>query len=584
MQCASVRPAGRSRGAIISQYYNRTMQLRRRRQSKPSAGHFSRSARPSICGYGVETDDVTDGDRNKRDHLVNNLQNLPASDRVRMLRAMPLSVAEKNDLRQLVGQRIQRSNHSQRSCCSHLKLNIIIALRHSWYSWLSFLNSLQLWQVALKKVSGRFGTGVLSYFLFVKTLLFFNLFLFLVTGLFLALPQAIHPPSVPPGRVSFSGLELLTGGGYFSESVMYYGYYSNYTVTRNCSSSNSSLSYNIPLAYFFTIGMELYRFLLMDFIFTILDTFFGEFLWRLFSQKALKRKRKPVFDIARNVLELIYGQTLAWLGVLFSPLLPAVQIIKLLLLFYIKQASVMMNCQSPRKPYRASQMTTIFITLLCFPSFLGAAVCVTYTMWSIRPSLSCGPFRSLANMCQSGKLWVQELESHNPNLSWLTWAHSYLVENPLFLFLAAGAFMIVIYFHSQVVDGQRKIISLLQEQIENEGEDKKFLITRLQAIHEQKRPISRRKLTSQVSQVRVCGRVCGRVCKGWRKCLLLSDNTPSLVFPGFQLLAAHLLKQEGHPSLSMEKISGNIFYEWHWGITGYRLPPLGNSSTGKLLT
>lgn len=45
------------------------------------------------------------------------------------------------------------------------------------------------------------------------------------------------------------------------------------------------------------------------------------------------------------------------------------------------QSSVMMNCQAPRKPYRVSQMTTIFITLLCFPSFLGASVCVTYTMW-----------------------------------------------------------------------------------------------------------------------------------------------------------------------------------------------------------
>uniref|UniRef100_A0A4W5K6K5 Transmembrane channel-like protein n=1 Tax=Hucho hucho TaxID=62062 RepID=A0A4W5K6K5_9TELE len=160
----------------------------------------------------------------------------------------------------------------------------------------------------------------------------------------------------------------------------------------------------------------------------------------------------------------------------------------------------MMNCQSPRKPYRASQMSTIFITLLCCPSFLGAAVCVSYTMWSIHPSESCGPFRSLSTMFQSGKLWVKELETHNPNLAWLAYAHSYIVENPLFLFLGAGIFLIVIYFNTQVVDGQRKIISLLQEQIENEGEDKKFLITRLQAIHQQKRPLSPHRLTSQASQ------------------------------------------------------------------------------------
>lgn len=50
-------PLGRSRGAIISQYYNRTMQLRRRRQSRPSIRDFSHSSRPSIRGYGgVETD------------------------------------------------------------------------------------------------------------------------------------------------------------------------------------------------------------------------------------------------------------------------------------------------------------------------------------------------------------------------------------------------------------------------------------------------------------------------------------------------------------------------------------------------
>lgn len=41
----------------------------------------------------------------------------------------------------------------------------------------------------------------------------------------------------------------------------------------------------------------------------------------------------------------------------------------------------------------------------------------------------------------------------------------------------------VIYLHIQVVKGQRRIIRLLKEQIANEGEDKVFLIQRLQCIY-----------------------------------------------------------------------------------------------------
>ncbi|XP_066560630.1 transmembrane channel-like protein 6b [Amia ocellicauda] len=714
------RTIGRNRGAIISQYYNRTMQLRRRRQSRPSVRNLSRSSRPSIRGYGMETDGGdTDQEAEKRARLVVNLQNLSASDRIRMLRTMPLSLSEKRDLRLDCHHKGGHSfSRKKLSCLSQIKYYFIIGLRQGWYSWLSFLHSLQLWQMALKRVSGRFGTGVLSYFVFLKTLLLFNIFLFLVNLFFLVIPQLVHPPS-DQKSTPFTGLELLTGVGYFSETVMFYGYYTNSTInsSQNSSVVNNtldskatapSLAYSMPLAYFFTIGVsffitciclvfsmsksfgesyridaaqgdlamkafcswdfkvikntsvnlqhenistqlkevlselacrkekksvlqklarlavhllawsmclgstlacalaiyyfsiymhqdlerrskttsqspllkeasllalpvvvssinllmpgffntvawmeeydspnvrtyiaicrnlvlkvsvlgvlcfhwlgttannrvklklecwetfvgqELYRFLLMDFIFTILDTFFGEFLWKLFSQRVLKRKRKPVFDIARNVLELIYGQTLAWLGVLFSPLLPAMQIIKLFLLFYMKETSLMMNCQSPIKPWRASQMTTIFISLLCFPSFLGAAVAVTFTIWTIQPSELCGPFRTLNTMLEAGKKWVEKLQ--DTNLSWLSWIYSFLVENPLFLFVAGGVFLIVIYFHTQVVDGQRKIISLLQEQIQNEGEDKKFLITKLQAIHEQKRPISGRRSDMRGSQ------------------------------------------------------------------------------------
>uniref|UniRef100_A0A7N6BEL9 Transmembrane channel-like protein n=1 Tax=Anabas testudineus TaxID=64144 RepID=A0A7N6BEL9_ANATE len=525
---------------------------------------------------------------NDKELLLASLRSLSVNDRMRKLRAMPLSLAHKIELR---------------------------------YMW--------LWHEPMKRLSGRFGTGVLSYFVFLRKLLLFNLLHFAINNLFLVIPQATRPPDINSDS-SFSAVQLLTGTGYLSQSVMFYGYYNKtidicppadcgkysigaayfltivsaffiaciilvysmsksfvkgYSVLKShgnlavkvfCSwdfkvSKKTSVrlqsekistqlkevlsdkisgedgkscgrrlvvhlltwstclasiglsplnkqgflddtkllrlpavvcSVNLLLPGLFnlcawlekhnspsvgvyisifrnlllkvsivgvlcyrwfvniegkqdlkcwenTIGQELYCLLLMDFIFTVLYTFMGEFLWRLFSKQILKRKRKPVFDIARNVLELIYGQTLTWHGVLFCPLLPAVQIIKLFVLFYMKKGSVMLNCQASRKPWRASHMTTIFLSLLFFPSFIGAAVSVTYTTWKVKPSAECGPFRNLTSMLQSGKLWINDGRGRL--------IYEFLVEHPL----------LVVCFYSQVVDGQKMIITRLEKQIEN---------------------------------------------------------------------------------------------------------------------
>ncbi|NXS72321.1 TMC6 protein, partial [Pandion haliaetus] len=736
------RTIGHSRGAIISQYYNRTARLRCR-SSCPPLQHLCDRAWPSLWQYDLETDPASAMLEDKWSLLLKKLLSLSPSQRSHMLLSVPLSLAEKRTLRQeLSGQRGPPRQHPQHqaafSPCGWSKDYIILVsleygsaqqllrapvqalapvlspgslslqgCRGLWYRLLSLLPAAKPWHYALKQISGRFGSGVLSYFLFLKTLLMFNISSLLILLVFVVALQAAYPPASASPQ-PFSGLELLTGAGYFTHSLLYYGYYSNVTLNDPCASSpNDStcplaaprLPYNMPLAYVFGIGIsffitcvllvyspdaltlspprcrmshsfresyrvgsstgdlavkvfcawdfkvtqrrsvklqcenicmqlkellaeqrshsrslslcqrlrhsavlllawalslgtvlgcvlvvhyfsehmhavtrgsgerqqeaillvlplvvsllnvlmphlynllatwekqdspvaqvyvaicrnlilkmvvlgllcyqwlsrrvvcstaecwetcvgqDLYRFVVMDFIFTLLDTLFGELVWRLILEKRLKRKQKPEFDIAQNVLELIYGQTLTWLGVLFAPLLPAVQTLKLLLLFYIKKTSLMQNCQSPSKPWQASHMSTVFITLLCFPSFLGAAIFLSYTIWSVRPSETCGPFQGLENIYKSGKTWMQVLEKSNPNITWFTWVHQHLVENTFLLFFMSGVLLAMIYFNIQVVRGQQRIIRLLKEQIANEGEDKIFLIQKLHSVYEQR--------------------------------------------------------------------------------------------------
>lgn len=127
VQAHALSAPGRSRGAILSQYYNRTARLRRR-SSRPPLLQTSRAARPSLRQYDLELDAghaQEEGEfwplvlgrgwgaaswhcslilpllvsPEKRCLLVKELQSLPSSQRSHLLLTMPLSLAQKRSLR-----------------------------------------------------------------------------------------------------------------------------------------------------------------------------------------------------------------------------------------------------------------------------------------------------------------------------------------------------------------------------------------------------------------------------------------------------------------------------------------------------
>uniref|UniRef100_A0A2K6LFM1 Transmembrane channel-like protein n=1 Tax=Rhinopithecus bieti TaxID=61621 RepID=A0A2K6LFM1_RHIBE len=551
--------------------------------------------------------------------LIASLIPMTSRDRIKAIRNQPRTMEEKRNLRKIVDKEKSKQTHRilQLNCCVQCLNSISRAYRRSKNSLSEILNSISLWQKTLKIIGGKFGTSVLSYFNFLRWLLKFNIFSFIVNFSFIIIPQFAVAEK---NTLQFTGLELFTGvmAKYFRDNFINPHIYSggitklifcwDFTVThekavklkqKNLSTEirenlselrqeNAKLTfkqqltrfsayvmawvvstgvaiaccaavyylaeynleflkthsnpgavlllpfvvscinlavpciysmfrlverYEMPrhevyillirniflkisiigiLCYYWLnnvalsgeecwetlIGQDIYRLLLMDFVFSLADSFLGEFLRRIIGMQLITSLGLPEFDIARNVLELIYAQTLVWIGIFFCPLLPLIQMIMLFIMFYAKNISLMMNFQPPSKAWRASQMMTFFILLLFFPSFTGVLCTLAITIWRLKPSADCGPFRGLPFFIHSIYSWIDTL-STRPGYLWVVWIYRNLIGSVHFFFILTLIVLIITYLYWQITEGRKIMIRLLHEQIINEGKDKMFLIEKL---------------------------------------------------------------------------------------------------------
>ncbi|XP_023560446.1 transmembrane channel-like protein 5 isoform X2 [Octodon degus] len=508
--------------------------------------------------------------------LIESLIPMTSRDRVKTIRNQPRTMEEKRKLRNIIDkEKSKQSHHTLRlNCCAHCLSSISLGCRRSKNSLSELLSSISLWQKTLKVIGGKFGTSVLCYFNFLRWLLKFNIFSFILNLSFITVPQLTVAER---NTLPFTGLEFLTGAENLSEilqenvkftfrqqlarfsahvaawlvstgvavaccvAVYYLAEHNskflhthkdpgavlllpfvvsciNLAVPRFYSMFGLVERYEMPrhevytllirniflkisiigiLCYYWLnivalsdeecwetfIGQEIYRLLLMDFVFSLADSFLGEFLRRIIGTRFIKSLGLQEFDIARNVLELIYAQTLVWIGIFFCPLLPLIQMIALFIMFYVKNISLMMNFQPPSKAWRASQMMTLFIFLLFFPSFTGVLCTLAITIWRLKPSGTCGPFRGLPSFIQSIYLWIDTLRERSGYM-WVVWIYQNLIGSVHFFFILTLIVLIITYLYWQITEGRKVMIRLLHEQIINEGKDKMFLIEKLTKLQE----------------------------------------------------------------------------------------------------
>ncbi|KAL4239335.1 Transmembrane channel-like protein 5 [Mactra antiquata] len=601
------------------------------------------------------------------------------------IKAMTMNLSHKRRLKSEVS--LKRKEPKSVSRWKRFKYNCSITWKHFKYNMAEFGYFLQLWRGHMKKIEGHFGTGVLSYFLFLKWLFYINIPVFVLTFGFVILPQILYRHIALEGKayqqnVSFTGKELLTGAGWFEQTELYYGFYTyetfsiagdtyynmkyaylftcggyyllclfilalsisksykkNYiegsgafdfyyvsrvfcgwdygitaknaaqlkhkgisnelkeylsgskkeeevlTFEQKCKwamirvltnllilgmiggsgylifyiSDTQSVNVDIPvlsemamplcvsgvnlvlpfifsviarvesyekpknelyinmtrtmllkavtlgvLVYFWYrglihtcketfIGQQIYRLVIVDFVFILLTTFCVEFIRRLMKEYCCKSLSYPEFEIGRNTLNLIYSQALCWLGMYFAPLLSLIMIIKLFIIFYVKRVSVIQNCKPSLRPWRASRAHTIFMGFLfCF--FILATAAVACAVIFIKPSTTCGPFR---NHTTSYEVVVQLVDG---------WKEEYEVLHTIVKVISSSGFiaatlvvlLVLTYYMRIVMVGHKEMVNLLRQQLSMEGRDKAYLLNMLQAANKKHKDRPRYNNTSRL--------------------------------------------------------------------------------------
>lgn len=237
------------------------------------------------------------------------------------------------------------------------------------------------------------------------------------------------------------------------------------------------------------VGQQFYKLLLTDFFTHIFVTFFVNFPRALLARHVRTRLMRVLgeqeFELPKHVLDIVYAQTLCWLGSFYAPFLPAIAAVLTFLMFYVKKFACLVNSRPASAVlYRASKSNSLFMFILLV-SFVVAVVPVVYAVAEILPSRSCGPFRGMRTVWEAVIVAFLKLPGFMQSVIFFFGTAGFAV--PCFAVLT-----LVLYYYYAVSAANKQMVEVLKNQLVLEGHDKQFLLNRLSSFLRQQQEYQQR--------------------------------------------------------------------------------------------
>ncbi|XP_042287241.1 transmembrane channel-like protein 7 isoform X2 [Thunnus maccoyii] len=223
------------------------------------------------------------------------------------------------------------------------------------------------------------------------------------------------------------------------------------------------------------IGREMYKLCIFNFLTTFCNAFLLNYPRKVLQEKypsslLARLSGKQHFLIPFNVLDLVYIQTVSWVGVYYCPLLPLIGIVILIMTLYIKKFTVLRCCVAEQRMIRASNSSVLFHFMLLLGLLMAATtLSIEIFLSGSFSSSSCSPFGEGKTVFNATEKCVKSL----PSLAQST-LH-YLASEAFAIPLLLAEIIILTSYMSRRRANQ-KAIERLKDMLVMSSSDKRFLV------------------------------------------------------------------------------------------------------------